>query len=53
MLVYPLIPVNYGLDTVLVPVGLALSFPTSDSSASVEYVVNRVWRDEEPDYELL
>jgi hypothetical protein len=53
LLLYPLMPSNYELASELVPIGIGLSFPTSNSGATIEYVVNRVWRDEEPDYELL
>jgi hypothetical protein len=53
LLLYPLNPSNFGLAADLVPVGIGLSFPTSDSGATIDYVVNRVWRDEDPDYDLL
>ncbi len=58
LLIYPLNPNGYLLDEKLVkegevPIGIGLSFPASNSGATVEYVVNRVWRDEEPDYDLL
>lgn len=53
LLIYPLNPVSYMLPSDLVPIGIGLSFPTSNSGATIEYVVNRIWRDEEPDYELL
>jgi Z1 domain-containing protein len=53
VLLYPLNPVNYQLASDLVPIGIGLSFPTSNSGATIDYVVNRIWRDEEPDYELL
>jgi hypothetical protein len=53
LLLYPLSPGNYLLAPDLVPIGMGLSFPASNSGATIEYVVNRIWRDEEPDYELL
>jgi hypothetical protein len=53
LLLYPLNPESYLLASDLVPMGIGLSFPASNSGATIEYVVNRIWRDEEPDYELL
>lgn len=50
LLVYPLLPPEQvGADTSGPPIiGLALSFPTSDTAESVEYVVNRVWGNDDP-----
>lgn len=50
LLIYPLLPPEQvGADTDGPPViGLALSFPTSDSAESIEYVVNRVWGNDDP-----
>ena len=53
LLLYLLNPALYQLPPDLVPIGIGLSFPASNSGATIEYVVNRIWRDEEPDYELL
>jgi hypothetical protein len=53
MLLYPLDPASYDLPEDAVPVGLGISFPESASGATIEYVVNRIWKDDEPDYELL
>lgn len=50
LLIYPLLPPEQiGADTGGPPIiGLALSFPTSDTAESVEYVVNRVWGNDDP-----
>jgi len=50
LLIYPLLPPEQvGADTSGPPIiGLALSFPTSDSAESIEYVVNRVWGNDDP-----
>lgn len=50
LLIYPLLPPEMvGADTSGPPIiGLALSFPTSDTAESVEYVVNRVWGSDDP-----
>jgi hypothetical protein len=50
LLIYPILPPEQvGADTSGPPIiGLALSFPTSNTAESVEYVVNRVWGDDDP-----
>lgn len=50
LLVYPLLPPEeVGADPGGPPIiGVALSFPTSDTAESVEYVVNSVWGNDDP-----
>jgi hypothetical protein len=48
LLIYPIAHPKPGPESFEPIIGLALSFPTSDSAESIEYIVNRVWGNDDP-----
>jgi hypothetical protein len=51
LLIYPLDPGAIGEPEWLPVMGIALSFPTSPSAATIEYIVTRTYWEQEMEYE--